>query len=95
MPTNYEQFHSKLSRTKKLLTKLRGYLPSRIAKQDKIYEVDESGCMMIRNDLLAAAFIKGKPGFEYKERPECAAFMPSTGLRKKEVAYGSLLKRVK
>jgi hypothetical protein len=94
MPTNYEQFHSKLSRTKKILTKLKGYLPSRLAKQGSIYEVDGSGAMMIRNDLLAAVFINGKPGFAYRERPECEAFVPSNGLKRREVAYGSL-KRVK
>jgi hypothetical protein len=94
MPTNYEQFHSKLTGTKKLLTKLRGYLPSCIAKQGRIFEVDESGCMTFRNDILAAAFITGKPGFEYKERPECAALLLNNGPKKKEAAYGSL-KRVK
>jgi hypothetical protein len=91
---NYEQLHSELSRTRKLLTKLKGYIPSRIAKQGRIFEVDESGCMTFRNDLLAAAFINGKPGFEYKERPECAALLLNNGPKKKEAAYGSL-KRVK
>jgi hypothetical protein len=90
MSNNYEQFHSKLRGTKKLLSKLKGYLPACIAKQGRIYEIDGSGCMVIRNDLLAAVFINGKPGFEYRERPECEAFVPTSGLKKEEAAYGSL-----
>jgi hypothetical protein len=95
MPTNYERTHRELRGARKLLAKLRGYLPTSIAKQGTMYEVDGSGCMTIRNDLLASAFSDGKPGFEYKERPECAAFIPTKGLKKEEAAYGSLLKRVK
>ena len=96
MSTNYEQTHSKLRGKTRFLTKLRGYLPSHMAKQGHIYENDAgvSGCMILRNDVLARAFATGKPGFEYKERPECAAFVPSNGIKRKEAAYGSL-KRVK
>lgn len=63
-----------------------------ISRSGKFYEFDSSsGAMILRNDVLAAAFADGKPSFEYKERPECAAFIPSKGLRKnkKGAAYGS------
>jgi hypothetical protein len=75
----YQLFWSNLrshvkSKTPKVVKQYLDRLKCCIGKQDSIYDYDEeSGCKVIRNDLLALAFEKGKPGFEYKERPECAA----------------------
>jgi len=63
-----------------------------IGRSGSFFELDSaSSTMVLRNDVLAAAFADGKPDFEYKERPECAAFIPSNGLRrnKRGAAYGN------
>jgi hypothetical protein len=75
--SKYQQFFQNLKRRvpKAVKTHL-DRLKCAVARQDSIYDYDEeAGCKVLRNDLLAHAFAKGKPGFEYKERPECAAFL--------------------